>query len=230
MNPDLSIVVPAHNEEECIESTLEDLCKTLEKETIDYEVIVSNDHSTDSTGRILDDLCMKNPRIKHIENTKPNGFGFAVRSGFEHADGEWVAVMMADASDDPVFGHRFARGGNVVDYPSIKFLLNRLTNWIICLLFAIRYSDVTNAFKLYRRTTLLGLEPLLSPHFNLTVELPLKVIVRGFSYSVIPNSWYNRKTGVSKLKIKEMGSRYWFIILYCLVEKWLSVGDFRKDI
>ena len=247
MNPDLSVVVPAHNEEECIESTLEDLCKTLEKETIDYEVIVSNDHSTDSTGRILDDLCMKNPRIRHIENTKPNGFGFAVRSGFEQADGEWVAVMMADASDDPrdlvnfylegtqketdaVFGHRFACGGNVVDYPTIKLFLNRLTNWIICLLFAIRYSDVTNAFKLYRRSTLYGLEPLLSPHFNLTVELPLKVIVRGFSYSVIPNSWYNRKTGVSKLKIKEMGSRYWFIILYCLVEKWLSVGDFRKDI
>ena len=101
MNPDLSIVVPAHNEEECIESTLEDLCKTLEKESIDYEVIVSNDHSTDSTGRILDDLCKKNPRIKHIENTKPNGFGFAVRSGFEQANGEWVAVMMADASDDP---------------------------------------------------------------------------------------------------------------------------------
>ena len=133
-------------------------------------------------------------------------------------------------SVDAVFGHRFARGGNVVDYPTIKLLLNRLTNWIICLLFAIRYSDVTNAFKLYRRSTLLGLEPLLSHHFNLTVELPLKVIVRGFSYSVIPNSWYNRKTGVSKLKIKEMGSRYWFIILYCLVEKWLSVGDFRKDI
>ena len=247
MNPVLSVIIPAHNEEECIESTLEDLCKILEKETIDYEVVVSNDHSTDSTGRILDDLCKKNPRIKHIENAKPNGFGFAVRSGFEQAGGEWVAVMMADASDDPrdlvnfysegtqketdaVFGHRFARGGNVVDYPTIKLLLNRLTNWIICLLFAIRYSDVTNAFKLYRRSTLLGLEPLLSPHFNLTVELPLKVIVRGFSYSVIPNSWYNRKTGVSKLKIKEMGSRYWFIILYCLVEKWLSVGDFRKDI
>ena len=245
MKPDLSVVVPAHNEEECIESTLEDLCTILEKETIDYEVIVSNDHSTDSTGRILDDLCMKNPRIKHIENTKPNGFGFAVRSGFEQANGEWIAVMMADASDDPrdlinfylegkqkktdaVFGHRFARGGNVVDYPTIKLLLNRLTNWIICLLFAIRYSDVTNAFKLYRRSTLLGLEPLLSPHFNLTVELPLKVIVRGFSYSVIPNFWYNRKTGFSKLKIKEMGSRYWFIILYCLVEKWLTLGDYKK--
>ncbi len=153
--------------------------------------------------------------------------------------------MMADASDDPedlvrfyrqgvnqgrdaVFGHRFARGGKVIDYPVFKLLLNRLTNWFICLLFAISYSDVTNAFKLYRRNTLSGLEPLLSPHFNLTVELPLKVIVRGYSYTVVPNSWRNRKTGISKLKIKEMGSRYWFIILYCLVEKWLSLGDYRK--
>ena len=130
---------------------------------------------------------------------------------------------------DAVFGNRFARGGNVVDYPTIKLLLNRLTNWIICFLFAIRYSDVTNAFKLYRRSTLLGLEPLLSPHFNLTVELPLKVIVRGFSYSVIPNSWYNRKTGVSKLKIKEMGSRYLFILFYCLIEKLLTKNDYKKN-
>ena len=108
-------------------------------------------------------------------------------------------------------------------------ILNRLTNWIICLLFTISYSDVTNAFKLYKKTTLKGLEPLISPHFNLTVELPLKVIVRGYDYSVIYNNWYNRSHGVSKLKIKEMGSRYWFIIFYCLIEKWLSLGDYRKQ-
>jgi dolichol-phosphate mannosyltransferase len=70
---------------------------------------------------------------------------------------------------------------------------------------------------------------LLSHHFNLTVELPLKAIVRGYSYSVIPNSWTNRKHGVSKLKIKEMGSRYMFIILYCFIEKWLSRGDYHRD-
>ena len=241
----LSVVIPAHNEEDCIENTLEDLCHTLEKESIDYEVLVVNDHSTDSTGSILERLSQENPRGIKCDNIEPNGFGFTVRTGFRHCQGDWVAVMMADASDDPkdlvmffrkanssetdaVFGHRFVRGGKVVDYPTIKLLLNRLTNWIICLLFTIRYSDVTNAFKLYRRTTLLGLEPFLSPHFNLTVELPLKVIVRGYSYTVLPNSWHNRKSGVSKLKIKEMGSRYWFIILYCLVEKWLSVGDYRK--
>ena len=245
MNPSLSVVIPAFNEEGCIENTLDGLCSTLEQETIDYEVVVVNDHSTDTTGSILKRFSKQNPKIKSHDNTEPNGFGYSVRTGFSHCRGDWVAIMMADASDDPqdlvrfyreaiekntdaVFGHRFARGGKVVGYPIFKLLLNRLTNWIISLLFAIRYSDVTNAFKLYRRSTLSGLEPFLSPHFNLTVELPLKVVVRGYSYSVLPNSWLNRKSGVSKLKIKEMGSRYWFIILYCLVEKWLSVGDYRK--
>ncbi len=245
MNPGLSVVIPAHNEEECIRETLSSLCGILERESVDFEVLVVNDHSADSTPEILEKLGLENPRIRKCDNADPNGFGFAVRTGFRYARGKWVAVMMADASDDPedlvrfyrqgvtqgrdaVFGHRFARGGKVIDYPVFKLLLNRLTNWFICLLFAISYSDVTNAFKLYRRNTLSGLEPLLSPHFNLTVELPLKVIVRGYSYTVVPNSWRNRKTGVSKLKIKEMGSRYWFIILYCLVEKWLSLGDYRK--
>ncbi len=101
-------------------------------------------------------------------------------------------------------------------------------NNFIRLAFGFRYNDVTNAFKLYRRHVILGVKPFLSPHFNLTVEIPLKAIVRGYSYCVAPNDWINRATGESKLKIKEMGSRYLFIILYCLIEKWLSRGDYRR--
>ena len=72
------------------------------------------------------------------------------------------------------------------------------------------------------------MKPFLSPHFNLTLELPLKAIVRGYSYAVVPNSWRNRTAGVSKLKVKEMGSRYFFILLYCLIEKYFARGDFMK--
>ena len=67
-----------------------------------------------------------------------------------------------------------------------------------------------------------------SPHFNLTVEIPLKAIVRGYTWTVVPISWRNRKAGVAKLKLREMGSRYLFIILYCLIEKYLSRGDYLK--
>ncbi|RYF62250.1 MAG: glycosyltransferase family 2 protein, partial [Cytophagaceae bacterium] len=155
------------------------------------------------------------------------------------------AVFMADMSDDPedlvkyyykmrdtgtdaVFGSRWQKGGSVIDYPALKKVINRVANMIIRLMMNIRYDDTTNAFKLYRRETMEGIKPFLSPHFNLTVELPLKAMVRGYSYEVVPNSWTNRKYGESKLKIKEMGSRYFFILLYCLIEKHFSRGDFRK--
>ena len=73
-----------------------------------------------------------------------------------------------------------------------------------------------------------GCRPLLAPHFNLTVELPLKAIVRGYTWTLTPISWENRKHGVAKLKIKEMGSRYFFICMYVWLEKYFSRGDYRR--
>jgi len=158
--------------------------------------------------------------------------------------GDALVVMMADESDDPrdvpkfweilnqghdaVFGSRFIKGGGVIDYPTHKLILNRAFNFFIRLLFRHGFNDTTNAFKAYRKSTIEGLKPLLSPHFNLLVELPLKTVIRGYSWAVMPITWKNRRTGVAKLKIKEMGSRYLFIVLYCWLEKFFSRGDYRK--
>jgi dolichol-phosphate mannosyltransferase len=205
---------------------------------------VINDNSKDQTESILSRMSKSDERIRYINNEPPNGFGFAVRRGLENFTGDAVAIYMADASDDPkdlvkffqklsegsdcVFGTRWRNGGYTVDYPIVKKMINRFANLFIQVVMQIRYDDVTNAFKLYRREVIEGIQPILSYHFNLTVELPLKAIVRGYSYSVVPNSWTNRKTGVSKLKINEMGSRYLFIVLYCLIEKWLSRKDYHR--
>lgn len=241
----LSVVIPAHNEEASIRETVLAFHEELAIENIDHEILVVNDNSKDSTETIIKDLSKKIPEVRYINNSPPNGFGFAVRKGLASYEGGCVAIVMADMSDRPVdlvayykkmtegnydcvFGSRFIKGGKTVNYPLNKLFLNRLTNTIIKLLFGIRYNDTTNAFKLYKRQTIDGVQPLLSHHFNLTVELPLKSIVRGYSYAVVPNYWTNRKAGESKLKIKEMGSRYFFIILYCLLEKWLSRGDYVK--
>jgi dolichol-phosphate mannosyltransferase len=215
------------------------------KESIDHEILVINDNSSDATESILNGMKSEIPSLRIIRNVPPHGFGFAVRKGLENYAGDAVAVFMADASDRPedlirffqtmqllktdcVFGSRFTRESKVVDYPLFKLYLNRAANKFIQILFGIRYNDTTNAFKLYSRHALDGLQPLLSHHFNLTVELPLKAITRGYSYAVVPNDWINRKSGESKLKIKEMGSRYLFIVLYCLIEKWLSRGDYHR--
>jgi dolichol-phosphate mannosyltransferase len=242
----LSIVIPAHNEEGSIATTVRDLYSRLSEEGIEHEIIVVNDGSTDSTESILQNLSLEITSLRIYTNRPPNGLGVAVRKGLESIAGDEVAIFMADGSDaskdlvrfyramreqnvDCVFGTRFSKESVLIDYPLPKLILNRLANTFIRILFGLRYNDVTNAFKLYRKDVIRGLKPLLSHHFNLTVELPLKAIVRGYSYTVIPNSWTNRKQGESKLKIKEMGSRYMFIILYCFIEKWLSRGDYHRD-
>jgi len=158
--------------------------------------------------------------------------------------GDAVVIMMADESDDCrdvvrywdklnegfdcVFGSRFLPGGGLIDYPVIKLWINRLANLFIRGLFHHGLSDTTNAFKAYRREVIEGVGPILSPHFNITVELPLKAIVRGYSFSVIPITWRNRRSGEAKLKIREMGSRYLFIVMYIWLEKFFSQGDYQK--
>jgi dolichol-phosphate mannosyltransferase len=240
----LSVLIPAHNEEESIAETVKDIYERLTAEQIPHEILVVNDNSKDQTERVLQKLADVYPTLRYINNPPPNGIGLAIKAGLAHYTGDAVVIVMADGSDSPedivkyyrelqkgvdcVFGSRFIKGGKLIDYPRHKLLLNRLANWFIEVLFGLRYNDVTNAFKAYRRETIEGIKPVLSHHFNVTVELPLKAIVRGYSYSVVPISWKNRSHGVSKLKIKEMGSRYLFMILYIWLEKSLSGGDYRK--
>ena len=241
----LSIVLPAYNEEGSIAETILTLYDTMLKYNIDHEIFVTNDNSKDNTAGVLLDLQKTIPSLNWETNKGPNGFGFAVRYGLDRFSGDCVAVMMADLSDDPedlvkyyntmikdnvdcVFGSRWIKGGQVIDYPFAKKILNRIANMIIKMVLRINYNDTTNAFKLYKKETIAGLKPFMSPHFNLTLEIPGKAIVRGYTYSVVPNSWRNRKAGESKLKIQEMGSRYFFILMYCWLEKYFSRGDYKK--
>ncbi|MBF0278530.1 MAG: glycosyltransferase family 2 protein [SAR324 cluster bacterium] len=241
----LSIVIPAHNEERCIEETVINLARAFEEAKLDSEILIINDNSTDRTEEILKNLETRYEPVKYLNNRFPQGFGFAIRFGLENFSGDAVAIVMADSSESPqdvvmffkkleegydcIFGSRFIKGGKTHNYPVFKLLVNRFANLFISILFGVRYNDTTNAFKMYRRQTIEGLKPFLSHHFNLTVELPLKAISRGYSFAVLPNTYTNRTAGESKLKIKEMGSRYLFIVLYCLIEKWLSLGDYKKD-
>ncbi len=240
----LSIVIPVRDEEACIASTVKHLDLELSLRGVPHEIVAVDDGSTDGTVAILEALTAEVPSLRSVKNTRQNGFGRAVVAGLDAMSGDAAVIMMADESDDCrdvvryweklnegydcVFGSRFVRGGGVIDYPWLKLRINRLANLFVKIVFNIRLNDTTNAFKAYRKTVIDGCRPLLAPHFNLTVELPLKAIVRGFSWATIPVTWRNRRSGVPKLKIREMGSRYLFIVAYVWLEKYFSRGDFRK--
>ena len=138
--------------------------------------------------------------------------------------GSW---NMLNEGNDCVFGSRFIRGGGVIDYPRLKLILNRTANKLLQLFFRIKHNDITNAFKAYRKTTIDGCRPLLAAHFNLTVEIPLKAVVRGYTWTSLPITWRNRRSGIGKLKIKEMGSGYLLTCLYIWIEKYLGHKDYR---
>lgn len=240
----LSILLPARNERDAIAATVDALEHRLTGAAIPHEILAIDDHSTDGTAAVLASLSQRIPSFRWIANEGPPGYGYTLRAGLDAYTGDAVCIVMADASDDPddviayyrkleegyecVFGSRFIHGARVTNYPWLKLTLNRAANVSIALLFGSRYTDWTNAFKAFRREVIDGLHPILACHFNLTVELPLKAVARGYSYAVVPIKWYGRTTGVSKLRLKEMGSRYVFVVLYVLIEKWLSRGDYRR--
>lgn len=240
----LSVVVPARDEEGCIASTVEHLYVELRLHNVPHEIVVVDDGSSDTTWKILQALTERIPTLRPVQNPLPHGFGRAVVRGFDHASGDAMVLMMADESDDCrdvvrywkklnegydcVFGSRFTRGGGVIDYPKLKFVLNRLANYFLKVLFRINLNDTTNAFKAYRKEVIDGCRPLIAPHFNITIEMPLKAIVRGYSWTSIPITWRNRRTGTAKLQLREMGSRYLFICLYVWLEKYFSRGDYLK--
>ncbi|HWF73031.1 MAG TPA: glycosyltransferase family 2 protein [Solirubrobacteraceae bacterium] len=238
-----SVVIPARNEVESIAATIENASSELGRAGIEHEIVVVDDSSGDGTGQLVRAIAETNPHVVYVRSPHPPGFGYAVRAGLDVYTGDAVAIMMADLSDAPrdlvlyyrvleqgydcAFGTRFGHGGQAIDYPRLKLVINRIVNAGIRVLFQHGYNDTTNACKAYRRYVIDQVQPLLSNHFNLTVELPLKAIVRGFTYAVMPVTWTNRRHGSSKLKLNEMGSRYLFSTLYVWLEHHLSRGDYR---
>jgi dolichol-phosphate mannosyltransferase len=240
----LTVVIPARDEEACIGTTVEHLYHELCSRKVPHEIVVVDDGSVDRTWEVIQAAKSRVPVLRTVKSVPPHGFGRAVIAGLDEMRGDAVVLMMADESDDCrdvvryweklqqgydcVFGSRFIKRGSVTAYPKIKLALNRCANLFLRVLFNIPLNDTTNAFKAYRREVINGCRPLISPHFNITVELPLKAIVRGYSWTSIPVTWRNRRIGEPKLKIKEMGSRYLFICLYVWLEKYLSRGDYYR--
>jgi len=229
----LSIIIPCHNEEKIIENTVDNLKRSLKK--IKYEIVLINDFSSDKTYNKLKKISKIYKNIVYKNNIH-RGLGGAIIAGINISNFEYICIFMADMSDsiedlkkyyslikskkvDAVFGSRFIKNSKIINYPKNKLILNRLFNYIVKILFFSNYNDFTNAFKIYKKKTLLKLFPIVSENFNIFLELPLKIISRKYSYLITNISWTNRKVGFSKFKLKELTSKYIFTLIYCFLEK-----------
>jgi len=229
----LSIIIPARNEAD----NLEDILKYFENNLpeVDFEVLIINDFSDDNTLMKAEKIFASESRFKIFDNKK-KGLGGAINLGIKKANGDRVAIMMADMSDhiddlmkynnlidkenlDAVLGSRFIEGSKISEYPLQKLILNRLFNLFVSLIFWNKYNDYTNAFKIYKKEVLKDLMPLVSESFNIFLEIPLKAISRNYNYKIIPIKWTGRKKGKAKFKIKELRSKYLFTLIYCFIEK-----------
>ena len=231
----ISVIIPVKNEEAIILKTLQ---KFNESWIIneEHEIVIVNDNSSDKTTELIKNISFDKLKILLIDSTKI-GLGSAITCGIDKSSNEFICIYMADMSDslsdlkiyydkiknnrmlDAIFGSRFIKGSRITNYPKIKLFLNRLANNLIKIVFFSKYNDFTNAFKIYKKTTLLKLYPLVSENFNIFLELPLKIECRNFKYEIIPIGWNGRKLGESKFNLKELSSKYIFTMLYCLLEK-----------
>jgi len=231
----LSIIIPCKNEEKTISKTFLKLKKKIKFKIKKFEIILIDDFSIDNTLGILKNISKQNKNIKVIKN-KYKGLGSAINLGIKFSKNKYIAIMMADLSDDPsdliryyneisnndldaVFGSRFTRQSKVVEYPIKKLIYNRIFNIFVKLIFLSKYNDFTNAFKIYKKNTLIDLRPLVSENFNIFLELPLKTINRKKKIKIISINWRNRKIGSSKFKVNELSSKYFFTLIYCFFEK-----------
>ncbi len=234
-HPVLSVCIPARNEEGNIGKAIDAISETLRTEGIPFEIVIANDNSSDNTAKVVRGKMAAGIPLRLINRRPPGGFGRAIRSCLEHAQGDIIAIMMADLSDDPknlvdyyrvicsgydaAFGSRFISGSVVTDYPRVKLVANRVGNKLIQLLFRTNHNDLTNAFKAYRGDAIRSIMPFYASHFNITIEISLGLLMRGFSIASLPINWYGRTWGSAKFKIRELGRRYFATMLKAFAER-----------
>ena len=229
----LSIIVPVRNESDTLKDILNYFSQNLTN--LNYEVLIINDFSEDDTLSKAKTLISEKKHFK-VFNNKQKGLGGAINLGIEKSSGIYVTIMMADQSDDindlinynklmeenkfdAIMGSRFLKESKVTDYPIKKMILNRIFNLFVSLIFWNKYNDYTNAFKIYKKSALVEILPLISESFNIFLEIPLKIISRNYNYKIVPINWMGRKKGASKFKIKELRAKYLFTLIYCFIEK-----------
>ena len=225
----VSIVIPAHNEEGNISELLDSLIK-LNGSLKNFEIIVVDDNSFDKTGLIAYNYSKKYKNIRVVHRSKGvNGMGAALKDGTNAARGKYIIWLMGDNSDDVttipklieklkndydvVFGSRYMKGGSRGDSNPFKAMLSAGYTFVVCLIFGIKVHDITNPFRAFKRGVFNSIK-LECNDFAISPEFSIKSHLSGYKLAEVPTGYTNRKAGQSKFNLIKMGIAYCKLFKY----------------
>lgn len=241
MKNKLTIVIPAHNEEDVIISTLDDLKRKL---TVKCKILVVDDHSTDRTADIVKKYIKKNQNVSFIGNYGPNkGFASTIKIGFSKAKTEYVLPVMADLCDDPitinkmhsmisegwdiVCGSRYMKGGSKKGGPKFQNFCSMIVCKSLHFITGVSTHDVSNAFKIYKKSILKKVRIRDGAGVEISMEITMQAFFRGAKITETPTHWTGRTVGQSKFKIIQRSPKYISIFLWSIknaIKKFLGLS------
>ncbi|MBI4708388.1 MAG: glycosyltransferase [Candidatus Omnitrophica bacterium] len=227
----ISLVVPAHNEEENILDLLNKIENTLK---LDHELIVVDDHSTDKTPELVRQAMRQHQNIRLVQNALESGFANAIKAGFSAVSTDVVVPIMGDLCDDlstiplmlekitqgydVVCGSRYIKGGSRLGGSGIKGFLSGLGGKSLHSLLGFPSSDISNAFKMYRKKVIETIK-IDSTGFEVSMEIPLKAFFTGFKITEVPTVWRERSKGKSSFKIFKLLPSYLKLYFWAIMRK-----------
>jgi glycosyltransferase involved in cell wall biosynthesis len=200
----LSIVFPAFNEAENIRESIRRAVNTCDRIGLDFEIVVVDDGSHDSTGTLAADLALENHRVRIVTHEKNRGYGAALKSGIVASRMEYIFFtdadlqfdleeldwLLASAGEyDIIAGYRVQRSDS---------LGRRFNAWawgrLVGMLFDLQVRDVDCAFKVFHRSVFDRI-PIHSVGAFVNTEILVRAQAQGFSLKQVPVSHYPRNAG-----------------------------------
>lgn len=226
----LSIVIPAHNEEDNIIEVINRIEQSLDLD-IAHELVVVNDHSTDKTKELVMKLSEQYKNIKLVENKLKKGFANALKTGFNNVETEIVVPIMADLCDDLstvkkmldkinegydiICGSRYIKGGARFGGSKIKGFFSFFVGRSLHYLLGLPTNDIANAFKMYRKKVIDNID-IQSKGFEVSMEIPLKAYYLGFKITEVPTVWRERTKGKSSFKMFKLSPNYLKLYIWAI--------------
>ena len=203
----LSVFFPAFNEQDIIAKTVESATHAVSRFARDYEIVVVDDGSSDSTASVVADIAKRDPHVRLVSHGRNRGYGAALRTGFQNAGKDLVFFSDADGQFDlqelpgllamlkrapVVLGYRIRRSD-----PLHRLFIAKVYNIVVRVVFGLRVRDIDCAFKLFRREVVQAV-PLESDGAFISSELLIKLKRRGVPMVERGVHHYPRTTGTSK--------------------------------